>query len=125
MVMGLEAASLAVMSALHLSGTLGGGSKSFEPNNAGIAEALICLALLYGATALWRCFPNARTTTLGAVAFAIVGFVIGLSFTIRGGNAIDLAYHATMLPLLLLTLLLGRNHVSRQRPSVSSQSTPT
>jgi hypothetical protein len=104
--MGLEAASLAVMSSLHLTGTLAGGSKPFQANDAGIAEALICLALNAGAAAIARRWPNARAIALGTVAFAILGFLIGLNFTARGGDAIDIAYHATVLPLLLLTLFL-------------------
>ncbi len=35
----------------------------------------------------------------------ILGFIVGLYLTVQGGDAIDLAFHATMLPLLLLTLL--------------------
>jgi hypothetical protein len=106
--MGLEAASLAVMSSLHLTGTLADGSKPFQPNDAGIAEALICVALIGGAAALVCRWPNARAIALGTVAFAILGFVVGLNFTARGGHAIDIAYHATVLPLLLLTLFLVR-----------------
>ena len=48
-----------------------------------------------------RC--EARTAALGAVGFAIFGFVVGLTFTISGGAAIDLAYHAVMLPILVAT----------------------
>ena len=47
---------------------------------------------------------DAAVAVLAALPFAIVGFLIGLSFTIRGGDAIDIAYHATVLPLLPLTL---------------------
>jgi hypothetical protein len=115
--MGLEAASLAVMSSLHLTGTLAGGSKPFEPSDAGIAEALICLALAAGAAALVRRSSNARAIALGTVAFAILGFLVGLNFTARSGDAIDIAYHATVLPLLLLTLFLVRRAPA---PSTSS-----
>ncbi|MGH3797803.1 MAG: hypothetical protein ACRDSP_23270 [Pseudonocardiaceae bacterium] len=38
--MGIEAASLAVMSFLHLHGDLRGGSTPFQPSAAGIAEAI-------------------------------------------------------------------------------------
>jgi hypothetical protein len=115
--MGPEAASLAVMSSLHLTGTLAGGSKPFQPNNAGIAEAVICLALTAGAVALMRRWPNARAIALGTVGFAILGFLIGLNFTVRGGDPIDIAYHATVLPLLLLTLFLVWRRLA---PSTSS-----
>jgi hypothetical protein len=99
--MGFEALTLAIISPLHLSGVLGGGRKPFDPTAAGSAEAIIGAVLLIGALALLRNRPNAA---IAATAFAIVGFLVGLSFTLRGGDGIDVAYHATMLPLLLLTL---------------------
>jgi hypothetical protein len=99
---GFEALTLAVISPLHLSGVLAGGAKPFNPTAAGTAEALIGVVLLLGALGLLR---NRRNTAIAAVAFAIVGFLVGLSFTLRGGDATDIAYHATLLPLLLFTLV--------------------
>ena len=101
--MGFEAFTLAIISPLHLSGVLTGGTKSFDPTAAGTAEAIIGAALLMGALALVRNRPDAAIV---ATAFAIVGFLVGLTFTLRGGDGIDVAYHATMLPLLVLTLLV-------------------
>jgi hypothetical protein len=92
------------------------GAKPFDPTDAGIAEAVICLALLWGASALVLGLRNARTIALGTVTFAILGFLVGLNFTIRAGDAIDIAYHLAVLPLLVLTLLLVRNQVGRPRP---------
>jgi hypothetical protein len=108
--MGLEAASLAVMSTLHLSGAVPGGAAP------GVPEALICVALVAGAVALARRRPSARGLATGTLVFAIAGFVIGLSFTISGGSALDLAYHATVLPLLGLTLAALRRRPARSRP---------
>jgi hypothetical protein len=122
---GLEAASLAVMSAVHLTGTLAGGTKPYEPADAGIAEALICLALTGGAIALARGWPHARRIASGTLAFAILGFLVGLAFTVRGSHAIDVGYHLTVLPLLLLTLLRLRKRLSGRRSPISSQTTPT
>jgi hypothetical protein len=102
---GLEAATLATMSILHLSGILAGGTRPFRPTDAGIAEAVICGVLLGGAAALARDPLRGRLIALAALAFAILGVIAGLSFTVRGGNAIDIAYHATLLPVLLITLL--------------------
>lgn len=114
MLLGFQAASLAVMSSLHLTGVLGADSKPFDPSAAGIAEAVICVVLAGGAVALIYDRPNARAIAVGAITFAILGFMIGLSFTIRGGGAIDIAYHATVLPLLLLTLaMLGTKGLTR------------
>ena len=59
--------------------------------------------MLAGTAALFRDPVRGRTAALGAVGFAIFGFVVGLTFTISGGAAIDLAYHAVMLPILVAT----------------------
>jgi len=105
MLIGFEAATLAVIASLHLSGVLG-GKKPFRPTDAGIAEAIIGLVLFYGVAALLRRFRHARSIAVATIVFAIVGFVVGLTFTLRGGDAIGVAYHATVLPLLLLTLIV-------------------
>jgi hypothetical protein len=50
-----------------------------------------------------------RLTALAATVFAILGFIVGLTFTVHGGAPIDLIYHATMSPVLIVTaLMLGR-----------------
>jgi tellurite resistance protein TehA-like permease len=101
----VEAASLAVMSILHLTGHLD-GSSPFNPTRAGIAEALIGVVLLLGALALVRSRRHALSIAIAANAFAVVGFVIGLTRTTEGGGAVDIAYHVTLLPLLVLTLVV-------------------
>lgn len=103
-VMILEAATLAAMSLLHLTGSLGAGLQSFSASSAGIAEAVICVVLAYGASRLMRGAPRARAVAVASMIFAILGFAIGLRATIGRGDAIDIAYHVTMLPLLVLTL---------------------
>jgi hypothetical protein len=111
-----EAATLAAIASLHLGGVLA-GSRPFRPMAAGIAEAVIGLALAFAAAVLLRGSAHARSIAISATVFAIVGFVVGLSFTVRGGGAVDVAYHAVMLPLLLLTLIaLLRGDNSRQSP---------
>lgn len=99
----VEAATLAAIASLHFGGVLE-GSEPFRPTVAGIAEAIIGLALASGAVALLRRVRQARRIAIATTIFAIVGFAVGLSFTLRGGGAVDVAYHAVMLPLLLLTL---------------------
>jgi hypothetical protein len=111
LLMQLEAASLAVMSALHLTGVLTG---RFDP--AGVAEGVIGVALLWGAQALRRGGEAARGVASATVSFAIAGFVLGLSFTLRGGTAIEIAYHAAGLPLLIVTLWLIRRRLPGTRP---------
>lgn len=99
--MALEAASLAVVSALHLAGALGGKPEV----GAGVPEAIIGIVLAVGAVELLRLPTRGRSVALGAILFAIAGFVLGLTITIRGGEPLDIAYHATVLPILVLTLL--------------------
>lgn len=108
--MDLEAATLAIMALLHLTGSVVGSSV-----DAGVAEAVICAVLMYGAARLMRGAPRARGVAIASVAFAIVGFAIGLGETVRGANAIDVAYHVTMLPLLALTLRALVRRVPRDK----------
>jgi hypothetical protein len=75
--MGFAAITLAVMSFLHLSGTLSGGPEPFNRTHAGIAEALICVALSSGGTMLSRESAHARGVALASVVFAILGFIVG------------------------------------------------
>jgi hypothetical protein len=105
------------MSFLHLSGILAGGTRPFDRSDAGVAEAVICLALGYGAIWLLRGRPGAHKVALAATGFAIVGFLVGLRFTLGGGGAIDIAYHVSALPILLITLIaLLRIRARKPRP---------
>jgi deazaflavin-dependent oxidoreductase (nitroreductase family) len=113
---GFQALTLAVISPLHLGGVLGGGTKPFNPTAAGTAEAVIGTVLILGALALLRGSVRGRNAAIAATGFAIVGFLVGLSFTVRGGDAIDIAYHATLVPLLLLTLVVLLRKRRRARP---------
>src|SRR4051794_28262888 len=55
------AASLAVASAIHLFGTVSGRNDLYDASDAGIAEAIIGVALLAGGLPLWRSGRQART----------------------------------------------------------------
>lgn len=120
--MGLEVLSLAIISTLHLSGVLAGRGKPFNPTAAGTAEALIGTVLLLGVAALVRDQTRGREAAIAATGFAIVGFLVGLTFTVRGGDAIDIAYHATVLPLLVLTLVVLRPSRRLRPPALRSES---
>lgn len=100
------ALSLGVMSYLHLSGILANGEAPFRPSAAGTAEAVIGVVLLAGAVAVWRIPDRARPAALAATGFGVVGFAIGIGITIPSGAVIDIAYHATVLPILVVTLVL-------------------
>lgn len=105
-IMGAEAVTLAVMSSLHLSGLLRPGTEASAGTDAGIAEGILCFVLLWGASGLVRRGGGGRRLALGTAAFTIAGFCLGLSITARGGDVTDIAYHATMLPILAATFVL-------------------
>jgi hypothetical protein len=94
----LAAASLVVMSAIHL---------ARSERNSGIPEAVICVVLAVGATAVYRSTPRWRQIALSTVGFAIAGFLLGLSITATSGDVANLAYHATVLPLLIATFVIA------------------
>jgi peptidoglycan/LPS O-acetylase OafA/YrhL len=100
------AASLAVASGLHLAGAVTGRSSPYDPTAAGIAEAVIGAVLLGSAGAMVRWREHARTIGLAANAFAVIGFLIGLTVTTSGGHLPDIAYHLTVLPILVGTLVV-------------------
>jgi hypothetical protein len=102
----VEAATLAVASALHLSGSVDGRSAPFDPDRAGVAEAIIGAVLVAAAFVMFRAPARARTVGIAATGFAIAGFLLGLSFTARGGHLPDVAYHLTMLPVLIGGLIV-------------------
>jgi len=102
--LGAIAASLAVMSGLHLGGVVHGGSGPYTPSKAGIAEAVIAGVLALAAGAQFRAHLRGRAIGLGATGFAIAGFIVGLSISASGGPAVDIAYHATILPILVIAL---------------------
>ncbi len=101
----LEAATLAVASLLHLSGNVH-GSAPFDADHAGIAEAIIAAVLVVAAITMFRLPARARAAGLAANGFAVVGFLVGLNFTARGGHVPDVAYHVTVLPVLIGSLIL-------------------
>jgi hypothetical protein len=100
--MGFVIATLVVFSTLHLAGVSNGGKPPHGVNRAGVAEAVITVALVSGTLGLTR---GRRRFAIGTIVFAIAGFGVGLSMTAREGATGDIAYHATMLPILLFTLV--------------------
>jgi hypothetical protein len=100
------AVTLGIASALHLAGLVHGRSAPFDPTHAGIAEAIIGATLAGGAVTVVRTPDHARAAALGTVAFATVGFGVGLTFTVRGGHLPDVLYHVAVLPLLIGSLIV-------------------
>ena len=105
--MGFVAATLVVGSFVHLAGYTPGGTKApFDPSHAGIAEAIIGVVLASGAIAVVRGSNRARMAAIVTTSFAILGFLVGLNMTVRGGDLADVIYHVVMLPVLIVTLIL-------------------
>jgi hypothetical protein len=101
----IEGATLAVASILHLSGDVH-GSAPFDADHAGIAEAIIGIVLVGAAITMFRMPARARAVGLAGNGFAVVGFLVGLNFTARGGDLPDVAYHLTVLPFLIGSLIV-------------------
>lgn len=114
-------ASLLVMSVLHLTHVIAGGSPPYDPDAAGTAEGVIALVLLVAADRLRRESTAARGFALGALVFAVVGFGVGLTFTASSGTAVDVAYHLVGLPLLLFALWRQARVVRAARGSSSAR----
>jgi len=114
------AATLVVASVVHLSGHVHGRSASFDPDDAGVAEAIIAAVLVWGAaTVLWA-GARARTVGIATTGFAIAGFLVGLRFTTQGGHAPDIAYHVTILPVLIAILIALLRADRRLSPAASA-----
>jgi hypothetical protein len=120
-VMGFVAVTLFVSSAVHFFGHASGRNGVFNPSHAGIAEAIIGTVLATGAAVMVQEPWRARAVGLGAVAFAIAGFGVGLSMTTRGGHAWEIAYHVVVLPILIGTFIFllrsGRTRGARRVPA--------
>jgi hypothetical protein len=112
------AVTLFVASSLHLSGAVH-GSPPYDADHAGIAEALIGVVLATCAIVMLR--ARARGAGLAGTAFAVVGFGVGLNFTSQGGHAPDIAYHVTLLPVLLVALIVLLRTRAVRSPSADAQ----
>jgi len=118
MLMVFEAATLAVAAVVHLAGYTPAGSKPpFDASHAGVAEAIIGVALAYGAIEVLRSSSRAWAAAVSTTTFAILGFIVGLTITTQGGDVPDVAYHLIMLPILIASLVIlmrtGRTEVSK------------
>lgn len=123
-VIGVEAATLALASFLHLAGFVHGHARPFTADGAGIAEAAIAIVLAGGAGALLRPGARGRAVALAATGFAIAGLLYGLRISTQGGDVPDIVYHATLLPSLIVTFALllrtskrGAGHGEAPTPS--------
>lgn len=96
--MAAEAATFAVAAAIHF----GVGF-----SHAAIPEMVIAAVLGVGASAVVRSRAQARRIAIAATAFAIFGTLVGLAAIATGRQDLpDLIYHASILPVLLVTAII-------------------
>ncbi|WP_242360603.1 hypothetical protein [Anaeromyxobacter sp. SG17] len=114
----LEGTSFVAAALVHF-GVL---ARGYEHQKAGTAESVIGGVLLAALALTFASAPRTRAIGLAAQAFALLGTLVGL-FTIAVGvgprTAPDLAYHAAILSLLAVGLL-----VTARRPGASRSVTP-
>ena len=95
--MAAEAATFALASAIHF-------ATGFT--DAAIPELLIAAVLGLGGLAILSRRPYAWGTAAGTTSFAAFGTIMGLTIIATGRqDALDLAYHATILAALAATLI--------------------
>jgi len=111
-VMLAEAASFGVASYLHLDGRIPLGFTTITGEHfsrASVPEAIIGAVLAAGAIVVAVAPGRARTAALGATGSAVLGVLAGLGFVLTSSRphiAADLAYHLTMLIVLLAGLVV-------------------
>ncbi len=101
----IEAASFAAAALVHF-GVL---TRGYEHQQAGTAESVIAIVLLFGLALSLAGVPT-RAAGLGAQAFALVGTLVGI-FTIAIGvgprTGPDIAYHAAIVAVLVAGLIVA------------------
>jgi len=105
-VMAFVVATLVVASFIHLVADVRGRTDLFDSTDAGIAEAIIAGVLVAGIVAMIRNPRRARAIGITAAGFATVGFVVGLGITARSAHMPDIAYHLSILPLLVVSIVV-------------------
>jgi hypothetical protein len=111
-VMLTEAVTLGVASYLHRDGRIPLGFTVIHGEHfqaASTPEAIIGGVLAIGAVFVLAAPGRARVAALVTTGFAVLGVIVGLVEVLRGagpGSAIDLAYHATLLAALVVTLVM-------------------
>jgi hypothetical protein len=113
------AITLAAASTIHFGVAVAGVDDRFP--GAALPEAIISVVVLAGAAAAALRVSHAWGWALAATLFGILGFLVGLRFTLFGGRPVvsgDVAYHlAGLLVLLAIAglLLSPRGRVALRR----------
>ena len=101
-----EAATFIVAAAIH------GGLliRGYEHREARIAESVIAIVLLAGATLTWIRPASARAMGLGAQGFALLGTLVGvltIAIGIGPRSALDIIYHVAIVGVLVWGLAVA------------------
>ena len=111
-----EAATYVGAALVHFGILIGG----YEHRAAGTAESVIAAVLLAGLATTWLTPAVTRGTGLAAQTFALLGTLVGL-FTIAIGvgprTVPDLAYHISIVAVLIWGLVVAKRTPSGARPS--------
>ncbi len=111
-----EAATYVGAALVHFGILIGG----YEHRAAGTAESVIAAVLLAGLATTWLTPAVTRGTGLAAQTFALLGTLVGL-FTIAIGvgprTVPDLAYHVSIVAVLIWVLVVAKRTPSKPRPS--------
>jgi len=104
--MSVAAVTLALASVIHFGVALPLGVATLSDHfpNAAIPEAVIAVILLAGVGISMVRPAAAKPVALATTAVATLGVLFGLSVTVRGPQHGDVAYHVSVLAVLLLTL---------------------
>jgi hypothetical protein len=118
--MAFAGAAFAVVSIVHFGVDIPVGFTTISDSFPGAAppEAVIAAVVAIGATAVLTRRTRSRAIALGTTSFALLGTVYGLHITVNSTRTGDVAYHLSILAILLvilgLLLVPGRSDVQRQ-----------
>ena len=96
-------------------------------SGASIPEAILAFVLVVGAASVWFRIRAAWGVALATTLFGLAGVGFGFSLTVGSGRTGDIAYHASLLAVLVSTALLLLTPAARRtlRPARPDESPPT
>jgi hypothetical protein len=102
--MALATIAFAVASIVHFGVTIPLGPVTIDDPfpGAAIPEAIITIVLGIGSVTMIAHLPTRRWMALATTLFALLATIYGLSVTVRSSRTGDIAYHITILVVLLV-----------------------